>query len=93
MSIPRSILGICYAAFLLIAAGGTMTLVSSDEFDAGQLVITARNEAGNDKHHTSARINTRDRFAFRYGGNWLGASNASTEFPVAMAVDNVRLYS
>jgi beta-glucanase (GH16 family) len=89
-----------------VGAGGAMTLVWSDEFDAGQLdpevwyfetgdgcpdlcgwgnnelqwylpdsaqlsdgslVITARNEASNGKNYTSARINTRDRFAFLYG--------------------------
>lgn len=33
----------------------------------GMLVITARKEAMEGKTHTSARINTRDRFAFRYG--------------------------
>jgi len=33
----------------------------------GMLVITAREEFSNSKNYTSARINTRDRFAFRYG--------------------------
>lgn len=33
----------------------------------GRLVITARRESSNGKSYTSARINTRDRFAFRYG--------------------------
>jgi beta-glucanase (GH16 family) len=33
----------------------------------GMLVITARQQAQNGKRYTSARINTRDRFAFRYG--------------------------
>ena len=33
----------------------------------GKLVITARRESSNGKSYTSARINTRDRFAFRYG--------------------------
>jgi beta-glucanase (GH16 family) len=89
-----------------IPATGAMTLVWSDEFDAGKLdpgkwyfergdgcpelcdwgneelqwylpdsaelrdgslVITARKQSGNGKRYTSARISTRDRFAFRYG--------------------------
>jgi len=33
----------------------------------GTLRITARRESRNGKDYTSARINTRDRFAFRYG--------------------------
>jgi beta-glucanase (GH16 family) len=33
----------------------------------GSLVITARQESMGGKNYTSARINTRDRFAFRYG--------------------------
>jgi beta-glucanase (GH16 family) len=33
----------------------------------GKLVITARRESSGGKQYTSARINTRDRFAFRYG--------------------------
>lgn len=33
----------------------------------GMLTITARREASNGYNYTSARINTRDRFAFRYG--------------------------
>ena len=37
------------------------------ELRDGMLVITARAEAQSGKNHTSARINTRDRFAFRYG--------------------------
>jgi len=90
-----------------VSPGDTLTLVWSDEFDAGQLdpeawffengdgsqygipgwgnnelqwyledsaelrdgmlVITAREESVGGKNYTSARINTRDRFAFRYG--------------------------
>ena len=37
------------------------------ELRDGMLIITAREEAQSGKNHTSARINTRDRFAFRYG--------------------------
>ena len=37
------------------------------ELRDGMLIITARAEAQSGKNHTSARINTRDRFAFRYG--------------------------
>lgn len=33
----------------------------------GRLVITARTESRGGKNYTSARINTRDRFAFRFG--------------------------
>ena len=90
-----------------VSAGGSLTLVWSDEFDAsqldpeawffetgdgsqygipgwgnnelqwylpdnarlenGKLVITAKAEPSNGYAYTSARINTRDRFAFRYG--------------------------
>jgi beta-glucanase (GH16 family) len=39
----------------------------SAELNGGLLVITARDEATNLFNYTSARINTRDRFAFRYG--------------------------
>ena len=42
-------------------------LPDSALLENGMLVITARNEASNGKNYTSARINTRDRFAFRYG--------------------------
>ena len=42
-------------------------LPDSAELRDGLLVITARNESSNGKDYTSARINTRDRFAFRYG--------------------------
>ena len=42
-------------------------LPDNAELRDGKLVITARNEASNGKNYTSARINTRDRFAFRYG--------------------------
>jgi beta-glucanase (GH16 family) len=90
-----------------VSPGDTLTLVWSDEFDAGQLdpevwffengdgsqygipgwgnnelqwyledsaelrdgmlVITAREESAGGKNYTSARLNTRDRFAFKYG--------------------------
>ena len=33
----------------------------------GMLIIVARNESRGGKNYTSGRINTRDRFAFRYG--------------------------
>ncbi len=33
----------------------------------GVLVLEARRESSNGKNYTSARLNTRDRFAFRYG--------------------------
>ena len=33
----------------------------------GKLLITARAETVQGRHYTSARLNTRDRFAFRYG--------------------------
>ena len=42
-------------------------LPDSALLENGMLVITARSEASNGKNYTSARINTRDRFAFRYG--------------------------
>ena len=42
-------------------------LPNSAQLENGNLVITARNESSNGKDFTSARINTRDRFAFRYG--------------------------
>ena len=42
-------------------------LPNSAQLENGNLVITARNEMSNGKDYTSARINTRDRFAFRYG--------------------------
>ncbi len=42
-------------------------LPNSAQLESGNLVITARNEASNGKDYTSARINTRDRFAMRYG--------------------------
>lgn len=42
-------------------------LPNSAQLENGNLVITARSEASNGKDYTSARINTRDRFAFRYG--------------------------
>ena len=42
-------------------------LPDSARLDNGLLVITARRESSNGKSYTSARINTRNRFAFRYG--------------------------
>ena len=42
-------------------------LPDSAQLENGNLVITARNEVSNGKNYTSARINTRDRFALRYG--------------------------
>jgi beta-glucanase (GH16 family) len=42
-------------------------LENSAELRDGMLVITARQESAGGKNYTSARINTRDRFAFRYG--------------------------
>lgn len=42
-------------------------LPNSAQLENGMLVITAREESSNGKNYTSARINTRDRFAFRYG--------------------------
>ncbi|NOR35606.1 MAG: family 16 glycosylhydrolase [Woeseiaceae bacterium] len=42
-------------------------LPDSAQLENGNLVITARNEVSNGKNYTSARLITRDRFAFRYG--------------------------
>lgn len=42
-------------------------LPDNAQLENGVLVITARREQQNGKGYTSARINTRDRFAFRYG--------------------------
>jgi beta-glucanase (GH16 family) len=42
-------------------------LPDNAELTGGRLIITAREQAQNGKNYTSARINTRDRFAFRYG--------------------------
>jgi beta-glucanase (GH16 family) len=42
-------------------------LPDNAELDDGKLKITARRERANGYNFTSARINTRDRFAFRYG--------------------------
>ena len=42
-------------------------LPDSAQLNSGLLEITARREAQDGKNYTSARINTRDRFAFRYG--------------------------
>jgi len=42
-------------------------LPDSAQLSDGKLVITARKETISGKSYTSARINTRDRFAFRYG--------------------------
>lgn len=42
-------------------------LEDSAELDNGMLVITVRQESQNGRNYTSARLNTRDRFAFRYG--------------------------
>lgn len=42
-------------------------LPDSAALRAGLLVITARNAPQNGKNYTSARLTTRDRFAFRYG--------------------------
>ena len=42
-------------------------LEDSARLESGLLVITAREEDVGGKRFTSARINTRDRFAFRYG--------------------------
>jgi beta-glucanase (GH16 family) len=42
-------------------------LANSAQLANGNLVITARNEVSNGKNYTSARLHTRDRFAFRYG--------------------------
>jgi beta-glucanase (GH16 family) len=42
-------------------------LPDSAELANGRLIITAREESRSGKNYTSARINTRDRLAFRYG--------------------------
>lgn len=42
-------------------------LPDSAELSNGHLIITAHEEAQGGKNYTSARLNTRDRFAFRYG--------------------------
>lgn len=42
-------------------------LPDSAELSNGLLIVTAREESRGGKDYTSARINTRDRFAFRYG--------------------------
>ena len=42
-------------------------LEDSAELRDGMLVITAREESVGGKNYTSARLNTRDRFAFKYG--------------------------
>ena len=42
-------------------------LPDSAQLESGNLVITARRESESGRSYTSARINTRDRFAFRYG--------------------------
>jgi beta-glucanase (GH16 family) len=42
-------------------------LPNSAQLENGNLVITARDEVSNGKTYTSARLHTRDRFAFRYG--------------------------
>jgi len=42
-------------------------LPDSAELSDGKLKITARRETANGYSYTAARINTRDRFAFRYG--------------------------
>ena len=42
-------------------------LPDSAQLVDGRLVITARQEHVNGRNYTSARLNTRDRFAFRYG--------------------------
>ena len=42
-------------------------LEDSAELRDGLLVITAREESVGGKNYTSARLNTRDRFAFKYG--------------------------
>ena len=42
-------------------------LADSAELSNGNLVITARRESVSGKSYTSARLNTRDRFAVRYG--------------------------
>ena len=42
-------------------------LEDNAELRDGRLVINVREESAGGKNHTSARINTRDRFAFRHG--------------------------
>lgn len=42
-------------------------LQDSAQLRDGMLVITAREESAGGKNYTSARLNTRDRFAFKYG--------------------------
>lgn len=42
-------------------------LPNNAHLEDGKLVITAREEVSNGKNYTSARIDTRDRFAVRYG--------------------------
>lgn len=42
-------------------------LEDSAELRDGKLVITARQESVEGRNYTSARLNTRDRFAFKYG--------------------------
>lgn len=42
-------------------------LEDSAELRDGMLVITVREESAGGKDYTSARLNTRDRFAFKYG--------------------------
>jgi len=42
-------------------------LEDSAQLRDGMLVITAREESAGGKNYTSARLNTRDRFAFKYG--------------------------
>ncbi len=42
-------------------------LPDSAELQGGNLVITAREEFAGGKNYTSARLNTKDRFALRYG--------------------------
>ncbi|MCU0977046.1 MAG: glycoside hydrolase family 16 protein, partial [Steroidobacteraceae bacterium] len=42
-------------------------LPDNAQLSDGKLKITARRETANGYNYTSARINTRDRFAFRYG--------------------------
>ncbi len=51
-------------------------LPDNAQLDNGRLVITAKSESSNGYGYTSARINTRDRFAFRYG-----RIEASIRFP------------
>lgn len=42
-------------------------LPDSAQLEDGKLVITARRQASNGRSYTSARLHTRDRFAFRHG--------------------------